>query len=442
MRVKTVCVISDLPGCVPAILKSALWTRAGYILNPACLDDAAPRADALLLMDAQCPDGLPGSVRRLRKAGFTGPIAVVSRQRDFTLMRQLMREQVCDFLIDPPDAQAIRELILRFDRLLRRDGEDGGTPPSSGKDNRVAAVVSAPFPLPPGVLHGICFTPAPGTGVYCFGGSDLETRLTRALEDYNARVGGYCALCLAPSAQAEPEKLLRRAAQAACDRLIYPDRRLFISRAPQPKLIKSFFEALTYALACRDADRFNCLLDEAPASLRAQNASLADVSRLWNSLALLLNDQLDGALSFTRVENLARRFNSLEAVFDALKHAFAPLFGESCPTYAANEHFMCLLRYVRRHSDEPLSLSELAGRYHLNLSYCSELFRRVTGVSFSAYLTRLRMERANLLYQSGVCAGQDIYRLVGYNDAYYFSRCYRKYLETTGIMQAECAMGK
>ena len=45
----------------------------------------------------------------------------------------------------------------------------------------------------------------------------------------------------------------------------------------------------------------------------------------------------------------------------------------------SSEQFAALLRHVNAHINEPLVLGELAQRFFINVSYCGELFKTVTG---------------------------------------------------------------
>ena len=65
------------------------------------------------------------------------------------------------------------------------------------------------------------------------------------------------------------------------------------------------------------------------------------------------------------------------------------------------------------------------------MSYCSELFKKVTGLNFSDYLTKVRMEKAASLLSSGNCMVKEVAELTGYSDAFYFSRVFKKYYGVT-----------
>lgn len=77
--------------------------------------------------------------------------------------------------------------------------------------------------------------------------------------------------------------------------------------------------------------------------------------------------------------------------------------------------------------DCDLTLSNVAGRFYVNPSYLSRIFKQETERSFTEYLARIRMEKAiELLNQTDMKAYQ-IAEAVGIKDPYYFSNCFKKF---------------
>ena len=91
-----------------------------------------------------------------------------------------------------------------------------------------------------------------------------------------------------------------------------------------------------------------------------------------------------------------------------------------------NSDFMKLLLYVNTHFQKELSLSGLADTFHLNPTYCSELFRKVTDKTYSEYVSGLRIDYACRLMQfTGMSLEQIAYKS-GFNDYYYFCKVFKK----------------
>lgn len=85
------------------------------------------------------------------------------------------------------------------------------------------------------------------------------------------------------------------------------------------------------------------------------------------------------------------------------------------------------IEYIQEHhSRTNLLLSDVAEAVHLSPSHLGHLFRLRHGVSFIRYLTDLRIEKAKQLLASTDLTIAAIAGLVGYDDATYFHRVFRR----------------
>ncbi|WP_178075791.1 AraC family transcriptional regulator [Paenibacillus oralis] len=83
-------------------------------------------------------------------------------------------------------------------------------------------------------------------------------------------------------------------------------------------------------------------------------------------------------------------------------------------------------KYITAHYEENLSLSGLAGRFHLSPYYLSHIFPRVTGMTLVAYINRVRIEQAcRLLRETELPVTEIAYR-VGYQSGTHFGRVFKK----------------
>ncbi|GAE32516.1 AraC family transcriptional regulator [Halalkalibacter hemicellulosilyticus] len=86
-----------------------------------------------------------------------------------------------------------------------------------------------------------------------------------------------------------------------------------------------------------------------------------------------------------------------------------------------------LLEHLHNHYAEPISVEEGAAHANLSPYYFCRLFKSATGKSFTDYLNNLRVEKAHLLLMNTEFSMTEIAFQTGFNDANYFSRCYKKY---------------
>jgi AraC-like DNA-binding protein len=83
--------------------------------------------------------------------------------------------------------------------------------------------------------------------------------------------------------------------------------------------------------------------------------------------------------------------------------------------------------YLETNLNHTISVGDIAQMVGLNEDYLGRLFRRVTGMSLYAFLTRKRMEIAMDLCRQGVLPIKQIALSLGYGDPLYFSRAFRRF---------------
>ena len=83
--------------------------------------------------------------------------------------------------------------------------------------------------------------------------------------------------------------------------------------------------------------------------------------------------------------------------------------------------------FLEEHFSDPnLMLQDAAEAVHLSQSHLSTIFAQETGMTFTQYLTGLRIARARELLESTELRSFQIAGEVGYNDAHYFSYMFKR----------------
>lgn len=84
-----------------------------------------------------------------------------------------------------------------------------------------------------------------------------------------------------------------------------------------------------------------------------------------------------------------------------------------------------LLMFLKSHCHEKLEMGQIAKNCHYNPSYFSRSFHSYTGMSFTEYLKKIRLEKAAQLLTNTGLQVQDICYEVGYADKTKFFRHFR-----------------
>lgn len=84
------------------------------------------------------------------------------------------------------------------------------------------------------------------------------------------------------------------------------------------------------------------------------------------------------------------------------------------------------LRYVEENYMKECSLSAAAAHVHLSPNYFGNLFKKATGESFNAYVSRYRIQKAKMLLANTDMKISEIAEAVGYADSNYFTTAFKQ----------------
>lgn len=96
---------------------------------------------------------------------------------------------------------------------------------------------------------------------------------------------------------------------------------------------------------------------------------------------------------------------------------------------SANKKYVVeqILSYVEEHYSEKISLDQIAENMYLSPYYVSRIFKSETGSAPIRHLINIRLEKARELLEGGYQGSiQEVAARVGYDDAYHFSRLFKK----------------
>ncbi len=82
--------------------------------------------------------------------------------------------------------------------------------------------------------------------------------------------------------------------------------------------------------------------------------------------------------------------------------------------------------YLQDHYSQCVSLDEIAAEINVSSYYLSHVFSEESDFSLFGYLTALRMDKARSLLRTGEMNVAEVARAVGYENANYFSRVFKK----------------
>lgn len=85
-----------------------------------------------------------------------------------------------------------------------------------------------------------------------------------------------------------------------------------------------------------------------------------------------------------------------------------------------------LKEYINGHFDQNLSLDALGEVVHLHPAYLSKIFKEVTDVNLSGYITDVRMQKAAELLEKTDLKVNEVMKRLGYQKSQYFSKLFKE----------------
>lgn len=188
--------------------------------------------------------------------------------------------------------------------------------------------------------------------------------------------------------------------------------------AQQPELLKSLLEELSLA---------NCGL-----IFNIQTVFIF-CNRVASYLAFGGNNEYCELMLYG-FEQLPANYKSVNTLFLELASEISPTFLQNNPasTIASrSSSFLPIIRYLDKNYEKDLSLKKISDHFHLNASYISQLIRSETGLTYTQYVTELRINKAKDLLKTSSLSLTEISETVGFNDYFYFIKKFKKEVGVT-----------
>lgn len=100
-------------------------------------------------------------------------------------------------------------------------------------------------------------------------------------------------------------------------------------------------------------------------------------------------------------------------------------------SFKGPDSFLSIMNYLNAHYAEDISLKRIADELHLNPSYISQLIKNETGLTYTQYITELRIGKAKELLKNTALSLAEISDAVGFNDYFYFIKKFKREVGVT-----------
>ena len=123
----------------------------------------------------------------------------------------------------------------------------------------------------------------------------------------------------------------------------------------------------------------------------------------------------------------------LDEVIDIIRDFVKNLIEENTSSRSDNSELLIkkAVQYINDNYNQKISLEDIAGYVGISKYYFSVLFKKEKDITFSSYLNTVRIEKAKQLLKNPQATINDVVDEVGFNDAQYFSKTFKKYVGLT-----------
>lgn len=330
---------------------------------------------------------------------------MLTNHQDFYMAQQSLRGRAVDYLlkIDLDEDKLARsmQLAIAEREKRRRLSEDGGN--RSGRGMAPADMI---------LRHVEALLSADG-------GPGME-----------AAVDGLAQLeadkqCAAALLVMDPARVPEIGAFSAQERA----RLLSFHRSLVEDMAQKLFQDQPYVLSVPGADSGNMTFF----FWKLEDTAL--ISRFQGKLAHALGDISQMQISFLVTDILSSQaLPELRLQFQVLKREF-----ELCPRpfilysecAAKTDYVTAAKRYVDSHILERVLVQDVAAAIGITPNYLSSIFKRQLGQNFMDYVNATKVKHACALLRDGKHLVYEISHMLGYDNAYYFTKVFRRYMKMT-----------
>ena len=227
------------------------------------------------------------------------------------------------------------------------------------------------------------------------------------------------------------EQLLQETEITIKDNFVYPEQKIFRFKKTKRDILNHLEERISELYANRNLRQIGEIMLGLGGLFVENNMGIEDAVYLWNRIALLSaksgNDVF--SLDYLDIYEMTERFADISEMSNYLNMQCE--YDKTEQVGTVNDKFFEMLRYIDKNYAETLLLKELCNQFFINMSYCCELFQKHKNMTFSQYLTDVRISKACDLLKYHKLTVSEACDKVGYKDYFYFNKVFKKKMGCT-----------
>lgn len=199
---------------------------------------------------------------------------------------------------------------------------------------------------------------------------------------------------------------------------------------PDPKSnLETFQDRIQMYFTAGKVIDISNLIDELFSKDKLKNKSIQNIEYLFHSIVHIMDSAR--LLHGMRIEPLKildfQSFNNLSDLRIYLKSMAHRIMSEIKEHDHSRSLSEMAKNYIQQNYNKDIDMTMVANQVSVSYSYFSKLFKEKVGLSFSEYLTKVRMEKALSLLNDPSNKVLDIAETIGYQNPKNFTRAFRKH---------------
>jgi len=197
-------------------------------------------------------------------------------------------------------------------------------------------------------------------------------------------------------------------------------------------------KSLIASIRKREAEKSAGLLTDLISDFLNQSGGAPTALQIQLLYLNVLNSLFKGCLPFLPASeeviqicldyiNKAAIFHTTDKMHVQLQNLLSVLIEQYQSFFSYKRHWLIdkMIAYINENYASPLSMSDVAAAFYLNASYFCKLFKDETGITFTNYLMRVRVDNAKRLLADNSMKLYDVASAVGYTNVQYFSTVFK-----------------
>lgn len=169
------------------------------------------------------------------------------------------------------------------------------------------------------------------------------------------------------------------------------------------------------------------LIDELFSKHNLKDINIKSIIRLYNKLISKINETAEEEHIALFIDKPFNSFNSLSDLKIYLKNLIFDFISMLKKRSSEKSISDVVKKYVNENYSKDIDMAVVSNMVSLSYTHFSKIFKDESGMNFSDYLTRVRMEKALEMLSNPLNKINDISKNVSYNNPKHFTRAFKNY---------------